>query len=235
MLPQYYIFSTASSTLVAYTQALIAGVPVNMNRSANLLNLGGTNQCYNFSGFNRNLIITVSPALTGIGTITIVGWNNITGVTGETISTINDGPTNSVNDYSDVYSVTFNLIPGQTIPAGTTINIGAAATGTAIIPLDSTVYFQQVNVAANIASGTATYTVSQTLDNCIFPATTDYLNQVTSGNQYWVPLTSMTAATASKLSVAGDILPPITGLKLDVTASTGQVNFTILQQGGAFR
>ena len=234
MLPQYYIFSTASSTLVAYTQALIAGVPVNMNRSANLLNLGGTNQCYNFSGFNRNLIITVSPALTGIGTITIVGWNNITGVTGETISTINDGPTNSVNAYSDVYSVTFNLIPGQTIPAGTTINIGAAATGTAIIPLDTTVYFQQVNVAANIASGTATYTVSQTLDNCIYP-TTDNLNRVTSGNQYFQALTSMTAATTSKIAASGDILIPIAGLELNVTASTGQVNFTILQQGGAFR
>lgn len=235
MQPIYAVFNQASATSVAGVQNVIDGVPVQMVRSNANLNLPGNNQYFSLGMFARPLVITLSAALTSIGTITILG-NNYGGPITEIISTLASGANNSVNAYTNISSITFNLLPGQSLPTSpvTTISVGTGATGAALVTLDTFSYYQQVSVAANITSGTMTYTVSQTLDNTIFP-NSNTQNQVPIGAEFFEPLASMTAATTSKIATQSDIKIPISALLIDVTASTGSAVFTVLQQGAAFR
>ena len=230
----YSVFSAGTPAAVAASQPLVNGVPVNLIRTAANLNLKGNTQFFQFFNFNRPITITVNNALTGIGTFNIDALNTITGVDGETLATINSGLNTSVYTYSRINSITFNLLPGQTIPLNTTVSIGMGTTGVAVIPLSTFQYIQQVSIAANITSGTMTYTIDQTLDNCVFP-TNDYLSLVASGSQFFEPITSMTAQITSKIATPSDIKIPIAGFRITVSASAGSAVFTILQQGAAFR
>lgn len=233
MFPKYAIFYASSNTLISPVQPLVNGVSVNFNRNVALLNLRG-NQSFNLSNFNRNITITTNNNLTGVGSFVITGFNSLVGSESETIAGTTAGTAASVDTYCDLYSVVFNLTPGQTIPPNTTVSLGSGATGTAYIPISTMEYFQQVTIAANMVGGGVTYTVSQTLDNLLYPSN-DYLNQVPQGSQFWEVLPSMTAATTSKIVANGDIKIPISGLRIQVTASTGGADFTILQQGAAFK
>lgn len=236
MLQTYCLFVAGGNQSVAETQPLVNGVPVNMIRADDILNLSGNQQFYTMVLFNRNVTITVNNALTGRGTITINGWNSLTGLTTETISTIGSGTTTSVNTYNKIDSVVFTLLPGQILPPPpalpTTISLGLSTTGVAYVPISTMEYMQQVSIAANIISGTMTYAVAQTIDNIIYPANS-YLDQF-NGTQFWEAIPSM-AASASKIATPSEIKIPIGGFRITVSASTGSAIFTILQQGGAFR
>lgn len=85
-------------------------------------------------------------------------------------------------------------------------------------------YVTPFNIALNVlVTGTVTYTVQYTFDD-VFAA--GYLPA--SGN--WTAHPNLTAQTATKDS---NIAYPVTGVRLNVTAGTGNAVLTIIQAGKA--
>lgn len=223
----YCIFTPVSATIVASVQVLVNGVPVFLNRTPlSTMAL----PAYQLSGINRQVTITASTDLTGIGNFILTGFNNGVGEIQETIAG-GAAALTAANTYNRIDSVIFRLTAGQTIPGGTTVSVGLGNNADTIIPIDVYCLFQQVNAAAHV-TGTIAYTLSQTLDNCIYP-TDPYLNQIPYGSQYFEAITAMTAATTSQILPVNSLKLPIGGLKLTINGTGGgSLNFTILQQGG---
>jgi hypothetical protein len=88
---------------------------------------------------------------------------------------------------------------------------------TVIFPVD---YFTPNLTIQAVVSGTATYSVTQTLDD---PNTVAVLT--------WFPVVAaLTAATTNQISAISQ--SPVRALRFQVTAGSGSVTFTVLQGSG---
>ena len=81
----------------------------------------------------------------------------------------------------------------------------------------------KIGLATNV-DGTATYTIQHTLDDpANFSSQTDYN---TNGNWFNNDVADLVGATANQ---DGNIFFPIRAIRVNVTAGTGSVEFTVLQ------
>lgn len=94
-----------------------------------------------------------------------------------------------------------------------------------IVPLDQRAQFFNVGIEV-IVSATATYNVQYTLDDVYSTVTPTWTNVTTT-----IP-TSGTVLTGASTNQVANITIPCSGIRLNVTASTGTVTMTLLQSSG---